>query len=130
MTASNGYLETLENIVKDDGRYDIEAYLFVHEVIGSMMKALKRRRHITGRELLEGIRVHALREFGPLSRDVLEHWGVFRCEDFGEIVFSMVDGGILRKTEDDSRDDFKGGYDFREAFEINPPKTGSDEGFK
>jgi uncharacterized repeat protein (TIGR04138 family) len=73
-------------------------------------------RHITGQELLEGIREYALKEYGPMALTVLAEWGIHRAEDFGEIVFNMVEHGILSKTETDSRKDFQGGYDFEKAF--------------
>jgi uncharacterized repeat protein (TIGR04138 family) len=72
--------------------------------------------HVSGQELLGGIRALALEQFGPMAMAVLEEWGVRRCEDFGEIVFTMVDNNLLAKTTEDSRDDFKGGYDFDHAF--------------
>jgi uncharacterized repeat protein (TIGR04138 family) len=71
---------------------------------------------VTGRELLSGIRTYALAQFGPMAMTVLDEWGVTRCEDFGEIVFNMVDAGLLSKTDSDSREDFQGGYSFDEAF--------------
>lgn len=73
-------------------------------------------RHIKGQELLEGLRDYALDRYGPLAWVLLQDWGVRRCEDFGEIVFNLVDCGALGKTEDDSREDFAGGYDFETAF--------------
>ncbi len=75
-------------------------------------------RHVSGQELLNGIRALALEQFGPMTVTVLEEWGVRRCEDFGEIVFNMVDNNLLAKTAEDSREDFKGGYDFDEAFRV------------
>ena len=72
--------------------------------------------HVSGQELLDGIRDYALQQFGPMTLSVLEAWGIQRCEDFGEIVFNMVETRLLAKTEHDSRDDFKSGYDFHEAF--------------
>ena len=116
MSKAGQYLKKLEQVIETDDRYDLEAYLFVQEVMAFLVRENKVRRHLSGRELLEGIRRYALKEYGPLSREVLEHWGVHRCEDFGEIVFNMVGEGILRTTEQDSKEDFRGGYDFREAF--------------
>lgn len=75
-----------------------------------------RVRHVSGQELLSGIRAFTLEQFGPMALVVLQEWGVRRCEDFGEIVFNMVENNLLAKTKKDSRDDFKGGYDFVEAF--------------
>ena len=71
---------------------------------------------MTGQELLEGIRQYALQQYGPMAVTVLEEWGVTHCRDFGDIVFNMVESGLLAKTEKDSRDDFQQGYDFTDAF--------------
>jgi uncharacterized repeat protein (TIGR04138 family) len=113
--------EAIDQIVKRDPRYRHDAYLFLREALDHTHKLggrLKKDeiRHVSGRELLAGIRDYALRQFGPMALTVLEEWGVKCCEDFGEIVFNMVEIGLLAKTERDSRDDFKGGYLFDEAF--------------
>ena len=71
---------------------------------------------MTGQELLEGIRSFGLEQYGPMALTVFSEWGIRNCEDFGEIVFNMVENSLLAKTKKDSRDDFKGGYDFFEAF--------------
>ena len=115
--SDHDYLERLCQIVKDDPRYDFEAYIFVNEALQFLLNQLGEKRHVTGQELLAGIREYALRQYGPLSRNVLEHWGVRRCEDFGEIVFNMVEKNLMGKTGKDRREDFEGGYDFKEAFE-------------
>lgn len=73
-------------------------------------------RHVSGQELLAGIRDYALLQFGPMTLTLFEEWGVHRGEDFGEIVFNLVDNGLLSKTPQDSRADFKGGYDFPLTF--------------
>src|SRR5439155_18738034 len=79
-------------------------------------KSARKKRHVTGRELLDGIRRLGLERFGPMAPTVFEAWGVRRTADFGEIVFNMVEIGFLGKTDTDSRDDFKDGYDFDAAF--------------
>lgn len=113
--------EALEQIVAKDPRYTRDTYLFVREALDFSQKNVAKEakgqmRHITGQELLGGIRDFALQQFGPMAMLVLEEWGVKRCEDFGEIVFNMVEANLLAKTETDSREDFKGGYDFFETF--------------
>lgn len=115
------FSEKLGEILKKDKRYDGDAYYFVREGLDFTLRMLKKgaqgaSRHVSGQELLEGLRRYALDQFGPMGKTVLGHWGVGRCEDFGEIVFSMVDKGILGRTEQDTRADFKGGYDFDAAF--------------
>lgn len=113
--------ESLETILKKDIRYHRDAYFFVREALDHtqkhVAKSMKNKvRHITGQELLGGIRESALEQFGPMALTVLHEWGIRRCEDFGEIVFNMVENSLLAKTEEDRREDFSGGYDFEEAF--------------
>ncbi len=108
----------IQAIVKRDPRYKPEAYLFVLGALHFTVSQLTERRHVTGQELLAGIRVYGLDQFGPLTRQVFEHWGVKTTEDFGHIVFSLVEAKLLGKTEEDSIEDFKGAYDFAQA--LNP----------
>lgn len=126
--------QALEQIRAKDPRYARNAYLFVREALDHTQKSVIKPtregrggraekpaeglpvRHVTGQELLEGIRVYALEQFGPMVLTVFEDWGVHKCADFGEIVFNMVEIGLLAKTEKDSRKDFQTGYDFDEAF--------------
>ncbi|HEX4262784.1 MAG TPA: Minf_1886 family protein [Verrucomicrobiae bacterium] len=112
--------ETLDAILAKDLRYRRDAYLFVRDALDFTQKAAARERreglHVTGQELLAGVRDYALAQFGPMAITVLEDWGITKCEDFGEIVFNVVEAGLFSKTDKDSRDDFQGGYDFEEAF--------------
>jgi uncharacterized repeat protein (TIGR04138 family) len=113
--------EVLQRISSQDSRYHREAYLFLREALDYTQKRLSQGkrvepRHVTGQELLTGIREYALTQFGPMAKTVLNEWGVKSCEDFGEMVFKMVEHGLLSQTEKDSRDDFKGGFDFDRAF--------------
>jgi len=113
--------EVLEAILKRDTRYHRDAYVFVREALDRTHKMVtpsnrEAMRHVTGQQLLEGIRAYGLDQFGPMTQSVLNEWGIHTCEDFGEIVFNMVESHLLGKTEEDSRDDFKGGYDFADAF--------------
>lgn len=113
--------EGLDQILTKDPRYQRDAYLFVREALDHTQKAIIKEnrgnlRHVTGQELLAGIRDYALAQFGPMALTVLEEWGVRNCQDFGEIVFNMVEVGLLAKTEKDSREDFLNGYDFEDAF--------------
>jgi uncharacterized repeat protein (TIGR04138 family) len=125
------FAEAVDAIVRVDARYDPDAYYFVREGLDFTIKMLKKdsrsaERHVSGQELLDGLRRYALDQFGPMAKTVLTFWGVNQCEDFGEIVFRMVDKGILGKTEHDTPDDFRGGYDFDEAFVKPyrpPPRT-------
>ena len=106
----------LEAINKDK-RYNPESYSFVMAGLDFTSKKLKRHGHVTGQELAEGIREYALEQFGPMARPVLEYWGIKSTRDFGEIVFNMIDVGLLGKTELDSKKDFINIYDFKTAFD-------------
>ncbi|MBI1871281.1 MAG: hypothetical protein HYS07_08830 [Chlamydiae bacterium] len=107
----------LEKVLVLDSRYKLEAYAFILESLDFSVRKLKEPRHLTALELLDGIRKFAIKSFGPMSKTVLEDWGLKTCEDFGEIVFHLVRCGIISKTQEDTEEDFKKGYDFEEAFE-------------
>ena len=113
--------ESVELILGSDTRYHRDAYGFMREALDFTQKLVGKEnqgkiRHVTGGELLDGMRQYALQQFGPMTTTVFEEWGIRNCQDFGEIVFNMVENGLLAKTEKDSRDDFQNGYDFTEAF--------------
>ena len=116
--------ELLECILAKDKRFDRAAYLFVREALDHTQKstAKENRRqsqghsHVSGQQLLDGIKEHALTQYGPMAMMLLDEWGVHQCRDFGEIVFNMVDVGLLAKRKEDCRADFEDGYDFFEAF--------------
>ncbi len=105
------------------GRYKANAYRFTFEAVryaaDRSYAATMEVRHVTGREVLEGIRELALRQFGFMAKTVFLEWGVERTEDFGEIVFQLIREGILSKTDQDTPGDFARGYDFDEAFVRN-----------
>jgi uncharacterized repeat protein (TIGR04138 family) len=113
--------EILEKIVTNDPRYQRDGYIFLREALDYTQKVVSKSkkdevRHVSGQELLGGIRDYALSQYGPMSATVLEEWGIRSCEDFGEMVFNMVENNLLAKTDKDSREDFKAGYSFEEAF--------------
>jgi len=118
------FAEIVELIRKEDTRYDRKAYSFVRQGLDHTVKNFKKSdpartqqsQHVSGRELLEGLRTYALDQFGPLAKTVLESWGVHRCADFGEIVFNLIEYRVFSKTENDRREDFADVFDFDEAF--------------
>ena len=119
------FLEMVNLIVKEDDRYTREAYGFLKEALDFTMDKERKRmgkavsktqRHVTGQELLEGVREYALEQFGPMAYTVLTSWGLERCEDFGEMVFNLIEYGVFSKNEDDTKEDFTAIYDFEEAF--------------
>ncbi len=118
--ASSELLMKIDRICRADHRYKPEAYLFVLAGLHFTVSSLPKPRHVTGQELLEGLRIYGLEQFGPLARQVFEHWGVKTTQDFGHIVFSLVEAKLLGKTEEDSLKDFQGVYEFETAFDPQP----------
>lgn len=134
--------DSLDKVLVKDSRYRREAYEFIFEALEFTLKRIKEKRsdahepegtaysersapypktsgrHISGQELLDGIRDYALDLFGPLGKLVFNKWGVHKTDDFGVIVFNLVDAGLLGKTEQDSIDDFRDRYDFADVFGI------------
>lgn len=126
--------DALERIVRVDPRYDREAYRFVRDALDFTQQLLINQRdrsarghrkapaknsprHVSGAQLLDGIREYALQTFGPMAIMVFSEWGVRATRDFGEIVFNMVDARLLNKRAEDCREDFQDKYDFKEVFE-------------
>ncbi|QQE11172.1 hypothetical protein JD969_16980 [Planctomycetota bacterium] len=113
-----------------ESRYALDAFVFVQRGLeytvrdlhgeladeGEMPAEEMESRHVSGADLCEGLRDYAIREYGLLARTVLKHWRINTCEDFGNIVFEMIEAGMMHKTEDDCIEDFIGVFDFRDAF--------------
>jgi uncharacterized repeat protein (TIGR04138 family) len=106
----------VEAICERDARFKADSYEFVMQALGYTQKKLKRSGHVSGKELLDGIRQFALETYGPMARTVLDYWGIKKTGDFGTIVFNMIEGKILSKTDSDSLIDFENVYDFENAF--------------
>ena len=116
-TTPEQMLEKIQKLIDQNPHYKFEAYSFILSALHFTMSSLPEPRHTTGREFCEGIRKYAIDQFGPLARTVLDYWGIKQTVDFGKLVFALVDIGLMRKTEEDSLDDFTNVYDFKTAFD-------------
>ncbi|MFL6500536.1 MAG: Minf_1886 family protein [Candidatus Udaeobacter sp.] len=116
-----GFAEALESVVGSDPRYQRDGYIFLRDALDFTTKQQKKVkgvsvRHVSGPELLDGVRQYALKEFGPMVMTVFDSWGIRCSEDIGHMVFNLIGAGVFGKTEQDSIEDFKNVYDFEEAF--------------
>ncbi len=120
--------DDLAGVLARDPRYPIQAYAFLFEAL-EFTKTLKKRsqprsrsrmkaasaHHVSGRELCEGARRLALRDYGLMAMGVLNLWGIRSTSDLGEIVYNLIASGDLEKTPSDSRSDFDNVFDFETA---------------
>ena len=106
----------LAEIRKRDGKYNERAYVFVLAALEFAQTKLTARRHLTGVELAWACRDFALEQFGMLANSVLTHWGIHTTEDFGQIVFMLIEVGLLASQPTDRREDFERVYEFAEVF--------------
>lgn len=111
----------MDRIRLREPRFHESAYLFVLSALEFSQSRLTERRHITGRELAGACRDLALQRYGLLARMVLDYWGVTSTADFGNIVFTLVDLGLLLSQATDTRDDFVAVFDFQDAFDRDYP---------
>lgn len=113
--------QELDNIImsicEKDSRYNEDAYEFVLESLAYTQKKFKRPKHVSGKELLDGIKELMMEQYGPMTIPVLKHWGIKSTEDFGHIVFNLLESKVLSKTEEDNLEDFKNVYDFDVVFD-------------
>src|SRR5437899_10322834 len=107
----------LAEVVQRNPKYAYEAYEFVFQGLNYAQKLLGRepprekpdqedaeqKYHVSGPEWLQGIRALALRELGLMARTVFHMWGVERTDDYGEIVFTLIDAVMVSKKGEDRR---------------------------
>ncbi len=118
----------LLEVALKDPRYAYEAYDFIFKALDHAQALVGKKtkpkcaesselapRDIRSQELLEGIRSLALQEFGLMAQTVFRMWGIASTEDFGRVVFNLVEAGLITKTEDETIDDFRNAFDFDEA---------------
>ena len=116
------FLDAVDLIVSEDPRFDREAYVFLRDALDYTVKLQKKSReehenqHVTGQQILDGVRQYALKQFGPMSVTVLNYWNIHRCEDFGTMVYALIRAGTFSKTSTDSEEDFRSLYTFEDAF--------------
>ncbi|UCG75969.1 MAG: hypothetical protein JSV95_01180 [Gemmatimonadota bacterium] len=120
MSLSSG-TDVLGRLALRNPRYAEAAFLFLLEALHHRMQQLERPRHLSGAELAEAVRDLALDRFGPLARTVLHHWGIHSTSDMGNVVFLLVESGILIKQPTDTPEDFEDLFSFEEAFEMGYP---------
>jgi uncharacterized repeat protein (TIGR04138 family) len=108
--------DLLERLRSRHPRFHEKAYVFVLAALHQVIGQLDEPRHIAGKELAEGMRELAIERYGPMARSVLDHWGIHTTEDLGDVVFALVEHGVLIKQDEDSREDFVDIFDFEKAF--------------
>ena len=114
----------MDRIRLKEPRFDERAYLFVLGALEYCQQRLDERRHISGKELALACRDLALEKFGVMAGLVLEHWGVHSSADLGDVVFTLVDLGLLMSQPSDSREEFADVFDFDQAFAKEYPWSG------
>ncbi|HAU38578.1 MAG TPA: hypothetical protein DCX07_12785 [Phycisphaerales bacterium] len=115
--------KNIEQIIREDGRYPPEAYAFLNEGLARAVKevhgessAPPGQRHVTGQQICKALRELAVERWGMLARTVLAKWNIRETIDFGSMVYLLIEHGPMRKTDQDSIEDFRNVYTFDEAF--------------
>ncbi|MFP6750384.1 MAG: Minf_1886 family protein [Pirellulaceae bacterium] len=119
----NDNLLPIFQLLQSDLRYQMQAYQFVQDSLAFAQEVLPQENpppgedpHLTGQELCEAIRLFAIDQFGYMSKTVLNNWGIHETRDFGEIVYNLIDIGLLRPSDKDEREHFTDVYSFEKAF--------------
>jgi uncharacterized repeat protein (TIGR04138 family) len=110
----------MERVIRADGRYPMEAYALLqeglsraaHDKYGEESEGERGQRHVSGKELCLGIRAVLLERYGLMARAVLARWNIRATIDFGNMVYLLIRHEFMRKTEEDSIDDFRNVFDF------------------
>lgn len=107
--SSNQVREKIQREIIENGRdtrYSLEAYCFVLDGLEFHLARLGEKRHLNGRELSEGLLTFAHKQFGPLARTVFKNWGINATDDFGRIVYNLIDIGVMSRQPEDRIEDF------------------------
>ena len=117
---------SMEEVIRTDGRYPLEAFAFLHDGLAQAVKDAfgedvpeAGQRHVTGRQLCLTMRDLAIERWGRLARTVLDRWNIRATVDFGNMVYLLIEHDFMKKTDEDSLDDFRDVYDFSEAFHVS-----------
>lgn len=122
-----GSEKSMEEVIRRDGRYPLEAYSFLHEGLSRAIKTVHGEdredlppgpRHVTGQQLCLALRDVALDRWGMLARTVLERWNIRGTIDFGNMVYLLVQNNFMKKTEEDSLEDFRDVFRFEDGFKV------------
>lgn len=119
--------QPMEEVIRADGRYPPEAFDFLHDGLGKAVDETHESggepdpRHVTGRQLCLALRDLAVERWGRLARTVLARWNVNATIDFGNMVYLLIENKFMRKTPEDSIEDFRDVYDFADAFDVPVP---------
>lgn len=120
--------DVLTRIRSHSEQFDERAYLFVLGAIEHVQGRLPARRHLGGAEVAWACRDLAWEQFGLLAPAVLRHWGITSTESVGQVVFTLVEAGLLVAQPGDSVDDFNDVYDFAQAFRAEYVWKGASAG--
>lgn len=112
--------ESVAAIIRRDSRYEGQAYFFLKDTLDFTLKRFLEEnggqmRHVSGKELLEGFRDHALEQYGPMAATLMDEWGIKECRDVGNMVFLMIEEQVFGKQESDKPEDFDKVFDFSKA---------------
>jgi len=108
--------ESIYKILEKDKRYKFPAYPFILAALEVTRQQTHQTKHVTGQELCEGFKTLAISEYGIMAKAVLESWGINATDDIGEIVYNLIEAGMLSKTKEDKKKDFHDVFDFDKIF--------------
>ena len=108
---------SIEELARQDKRYPPAAYMLVFDGLECALAKLPARRHVTPRELIEGVREAALKQWGLLARTVLESWNIRSSGAIGDLVFNLIERKLLVAGADDNRTQFEDAFDFHDGFD-------------
>ncbi len=109
--------ETIEAIRRTDARFAADAYVLVLDAVQEAVAMRGRPGHVHARDVVAALVRLVRARLGVMGWTVLESWGVRTTGDVGDIVFHLVEAGVLARREEDRREDFDDQLDLRHALE-------------
>ena len=99
--------------------YDVETYQFISDAVAYTIGKLQSHRHVSARELLEGIREYAFSQYGAVAPQVLCRFGLRAARNVGEVVYLLISVKLLSASPDDSPEDFHINFPWEEELPVS-----------
>ena len=125
---------SIDGIIAADGRYCIKAFEFLHDGLEYAVKNVHGYRaefadddefddhessHVSGQQLCLAMRDLAKKRWGMLAKAVLNKWGIHKTQDFGNMVYLLIEHDFMDKNPEDTIEDFDDVFDFTTDLDVS-----------
>ncbi len=106
MPTNKDFAQAVQVVLSRHQRYSPEAYYLLDRAMEFACQEFALEGHLCAEQVYLCYCKLAQMEYGPLAREVLEHWGVRTPSDLGAIVYHLIETQLFKKRDGESQRDF------------------------